>query len=249
MEISKNPSDVQASRPERPPRADGEQTRERLLLAGLSLFAEKGYAQTSTREIAAAAQANIAAIAYYFEGKAGLYKALYNTPVLMELNNQVVPQRDEGVEEALFQNDRQAWLMQGLHRFYAGFTEPHKCSDLVRMCTRLHMREMIDPTGVVDHTEDCTVRQHHLTVQAMLCRYFDQTGSDVHLRRLEHALVGMGMYLYVGRDLTEQHSPELMNSDRALDEWRERLVLQGHALVELEAQRRNAHKNARKDKA
>lgn len=249
MDISKEPSGVQSPRPERPPRADGEQTRERLLLAGLRLFAEKGYAQTSTREIAAAAQANIAAIAYYFEGKAGLYKVLYNSPVLMEPNNHMAAQPDEAADEALFQTDRQAWLMQGLHCFYAGFTEPHKCSDLVRLCTRLHMREMIDPTGVVNHTEDCTVRQHHLAMQALLCRYFDQAEPDIHLRRLEHALVGMGMYLYVGRDLTEQHSPELMNSDIALDEWRERLALQGRALVELEAQRRSAHKNTRKEKA
>jgi AcrR family transcriptional regulator len=214
------------------------QTRERLLLAGLRLFAEKGYAQTSTREIAAAAQANIAAIAYYFEGKAGLYKALYNTPVLLEQNNQLPPQRDEAAEQALFEQDREIWLMQGLHRFYAGFTEPHKCSELVRLCTRLHMREMIDPTGVVNHTDDCSVRQHHLAAQLLLCRYFGVDEADIHLRRLEHALVAMGMYLYVGRDLTDQHSPELMDSEQALDEWLDRLVLQGRALVAVESQRR-----------
>lgn len=238
MEISSNPIPAQSSRPERPPRADGEQTRERLLLAGLRLFAEKGYAQTSTREIAAAAQANIAAIAYYFEGKAGLYKTLYNTPVLLELNSQSIPARDLAAEEALFERDRETWLIHGLTRFYAGFTEPHKCGELVRLCTRLHMREMIDPTGVVNHTDDCTVRQHHIAAQALVCRYFGLAEPDIHLRRLEHALVAMGMYLYVGRDLTDQHSPELMNSELALDEWRERLVQQGLALVEVESRRR-----------
>lgn len=235
MNISHHSDSTQSSRAGR---ADGEQTRERLLLAGLRLFAEKGYAQTSTREIAAAAQANIAAIAYYFEGKAGLYRTLYNTPVLLELNNQTMPGFDPEVDEALFASDREAWLIHGLHRFYAGFTEPHKCGELVRLCTRLHMREMIDPTGVVDKTEDCTVRQHHVTAQTLVSRYFGVTEPDIHLRRLEHALVGMGMYLFVGRDVTEQFSPELMSSEMALDEWRERLVQQGRALVAVEDTRR-----------
>lgn len=236
MEISKQTGPAHVSRASR---ADGEQTRERLLLAGLRLFAEKGYAQTSTREIAAAAQANIAAIAYYFEGKAGLYKTLYNTPVLMELNSQTAPERDLAAEERLFAKDCHAWLIQGLHHFYARFTEPHKCSELVRLCTRLHMREMIDPTGVVDPTQDCTVRQHHVQAQELVCRYFGVATPDAHLRRLEHALVAMGMYLYVARDITDDASPELMGSDTALDEWRERLVLQGQALVDVERRRRD----------
>src|SRR5688500_16766581 len=53
-----------------------EDTRERLLLAALRLFAHQGYAKTSTRELAEAASVNIAAISYYFGDKAGLYRAV-----------------------------------------------------------------------------------------------------------------------------------------------------------------------------
>src|SRR5271166_5391198 len=41
-------------------------------LAALDLFGTKGFEATSTREIAAAAGANIASIAYHFGGKEGL---------------------------------------------------------------------------------------------------------------------------------------------------------------------------------
>ena len=58
-------------------RSDGEQSRERLLHAALRLFAHQGYERTSTREIAEAAAANVAAISYYFGDKAGLYKAVF----------------------------------------------------------------------------------------------------------------------------------------------------------------------------
>ena len=61
----------------RPLRQDGEQSRERLLRVGLALFAQKGFEKTSTREIAEAAQTNIAAISYYFGDKAGLYRAVF----------------------------------------------------------------------------------------------------------------------------------------------------------------------------
>ena len=43
-------------------RSDGQEARERLFLAALKLFAEQGYAKTSTREIATAAEVNISAI-------------------------------------------------------------------------------------------------------------------------------------------------------------------------------------------
>lgn len=53
----------------------GEETRTTLMSVALELFAAKGYEATSTREIASAAKANIASIAYHFGGKEGLHTA------------------------------------------------------------------------------------------------------------------------------------------------------------------------------
>src|SRR4051812_24113332 len=61
-------------------RSDGVQSRERLLLSAMRLFAEQGFARTSTREIALAAGTNIASISYYFGDKAGLYRAAFTEP-------------------------------------------------------------------------------------------------------------------------------------------------------------------------
>ncbi|UUZ52824.1 TetR family transcriptional regulator [Massilia sp. H-1] len=58
-------------------RSDGVQSRERLLLTTMRLFAEQGFARTSTREIALAASTNIASISYYFGDKVGLYRAAF----------------------------------------------------------------------------------------------------------------------------------------------------------------------------
>lgn len=50
-------------------------TRAALIAAGVKLFGAKGFEATSTREIAAEAQANIGSIAYHFGGKDGLREA------------------------------------------------------------------------------------------------------------------------------------------------------------------------------
>ena len=56
-------------------------TKSSLVSAAFKLFANKGYAATSTREIAALAETNIASINYHFGGKAGLRRACAQTIV------------------------------------------------------------------------------------------------------------------------------------------------------------------------
>lgn len=57
------------------PKAPNNPTAHRLIEAGLHLFGRKGFDGTSTRELAAHAETNIASIAYHFGGKAGLRTA------------------------------------------------------------------------------------------------------------------------------------------------------------------------------
>src|SRR4051812_40962476 len=79
--MNAKPTSIDTSQPAddgRKPRSDGEQSRERLLQAAMRLFAAQGFSKTSTREIAQAAGANIAAISYYFGDKAGLYQACFS---------------------------------------------------------------------------------------------------------------------------------------------------------------------------
>lgn len=50
-------------------------TKQQLLDAAKSLFALKGYAAVSVKEICEKAGANVSLVSYYFEGKEGLYRA------------------------------------------------------------------------------------------------------------------------------------------------------------------------------
>lgn len=53
-------------------------TRQQLLQAALTSFAERGYAATSVQQIVDAARVSKPALYYYFEDKAGLFQALVN---------------------------------------------------------------------------------------------------------------------------------------------------------------------------
>jgi AcrR family transcriptional regulator len=56
--------------------SEDRETRARLLHAAARLFAERGYARVTVRDICKKARANVAAVNYHFGGKDGLYRAV-----------------------------------------------------------------------------------------------------------------------------------------------------------------------------
>ena len=65
----------------RPLSADDTQSRERLLCAAREQFSKRGYAATTTRDIARVAGINPAMIRYYFNNKAGLFQAVLHETI------------------------------------------------------------------------------------------------------------------------------------------------------------------------
>ncbi|HEY9065769.1 MAG TPA: TetR/AcrR family transcriptional regulator [Burkholderiaceae bacterium] len=66
-------------------RADGAETRRHILDTAGRVYAEKGFARTTSKEVCARAGVNMAAVNYHFGGKDGLYEA-----VLVEAHRQIV---------------------------------------------------------------------------------------------------------------------------------------------------------------
>ena len=135
MQKSPTPSPAPAPADQRR-RADGAQSRQRLLMTAMRLFAEQGFARTSTREIALAAGTNIASISYYFGDKAGLYRAAFMEP----------PPHPQDDIDAFSRPG--ASLRESLHAFYGMLLDPLKQGEVARLSIRLWFREMLEPTGV-----------------------------------------------------------------------------------------------------
>ncbi len=212
----------------RPSRQDGEQSRERLLRAGLALFAQQGFDKTSTREIAESAQTNVAAISYYFGDKAGLYRAVF-------FESQGSPEDD-----IARYTDPQLSLEQSLRSLYASFLEPLRHGDMARQCMKLHAREMIEPTGLWEEEISTGIRPMHDALVAVLCRHLGLTVTDDDIGRLAVCIAGLGVHMHVGRDVTDSIAPSLNAHPDALDLWADRLVMYAVAMVKAEELRRAA---------
>jgi TetR/AcrR family transcriptional regulator, regulator of cefoperazone and chloramphenicol sensitivity len=73
----------------RTPRQDGDATRQQLLDVAGQVFAERGFAETTSKEICARAGANLAAVNYHFGSREQLYEA-----VLVEAHNHLITLED-----------------------------------------------------------------------------------------------------------------------------------------------------------
>lgn len=125
-------------RGKRAPRSDGRSTRAAVLEAAGRVFAERGFAEATGKEICERAGANAAAVNYYFGGKEGLY------------------------EEVLVEAHRQMLSMEDLNRIIDSQAEPEEklrifLEHIIHTAThaselwgvRIFLRELASPTPFV----------------------------------------------------------------------------------------------------
>jgi TetR/AcrR family transcriptional regulator, regulator of cefoperazone and chloramphenicol sensitivity len=219
-------SEVEASAAAKPLRSDGLEARTRLLDAALVLFADHGFAKTSTRDIAQAAQANVASIRYYFGDKAGLYREVFNDP-------RTNPQGDPALINAPGQS-----LEQSLGVFLSDFIAPLLSGAASQSCMKLHFREMLEPTGLWDAEIKNNIQPAHEALVSVLCRHLGVTQADDDVHRLAFSIAGLGMVLHVGCDVIQAIQPQLIATPAAIGRYGDYLLQAALALVEAEMHRR-----------
>ncbi len=203
----------------------GARARQRLLEEGLRLFAHKGFAATSTREICQAAGLNVAAINYHFGGKDGLYREVLAMPV-----------REMSVRWTGF-DEPELPLAQSLERVLAAFMpsadadrDPQREAQMMR----LHLREMVEPSDVYAALMSEFIRPHHAALSRLLARHVGTDPADDAVQQLVFALVAMAQDYCMSAALIQQLAPRLMNGPHAAPHVLPRLVRWACALVQAE---------------
>ena len=171
-----------------------ESTRAALTEAGLKLFGEKGYAATSTREIAAKAKANIGSIAYHFGGKEALRDACaehivktvrgFAEPTIMAAP---LPADASAAEEQ---------LCAAIQRISGFLLASPETAGFVRFI----LRELQYPTTALD------IIYHGVfePVHKLLCRFWaTATGEEAESEDVKIAvftMIGQLVYFRIGRE-------------------------------------------------
>ncbi|MFA7242048.1 MAG: CerR family C-terminal domain-containing protein [Sulfuricellaceae bacterium] len=223
-----------------PTRSDGTQARLRLLRAALECFATHGFNKTSTRRIAQAAGVNLAAINYYFGSKAELYRAVYSQ--LCEIAagaNDGEPQGLPAAQAGLpTQLEAGVTLLSVLQIFFRVSLQPLKQSETIRLSMRLHFREMLEPSGMLQEHIERQIRPLHESLTALLCNQLGLAAPDDDVLRLSLTIQGLVVFHFVAQDVVMQLAPSLTATEEAIDTLAERLAIYALSMFEAERQRR-----------
>ena len=166
-----------------------EATRAALVRAALDLFGVKGFEATSTREIAAAARCNIAAIAYHFGGKEGLRAACAES--VAETIGQIFAGAEGGPGnlDALSPAEARDALAGLAERFIDGVVVKAAARPLARFV----LREMFEPSAAFERLY-LAIGPLHARACAVWARATGAEPESEATRLAVFALIGQVLY-------------------------------------------------------
>lgn len=155
------------------PQATPDATRLRLIEAAGPVFARRGFADATVREIVAEAKANIAAVNYHFGDKLGLYRAVLEHYSQGAIAAHPVSPPSAGTDppaarleffisaflERLFHDGKPAWMSQ------------------------IISREMVEPTAAFQHLAETHMRPQLETLRAIVAELMGLPTSDKRVHR------------------------------------------------------------------
>ena len=175
----------------------GEQAKSQLIAAGLAQFGEYGLHAT-TRDIAAQAGQNIAAITYYFGSKEDLYQACAQW--IADFIGENFRPHAEAAEQLFAQPEPDRDAMRTLIL--------HACQNMILLLTqddtlnlsKFISREQLSPTAAYQRIHDQVIAPLHAHLTRLIAAY---TGCDANSTQMilhTHALLGEVLAFRLGRE-------------------------------------------------
>ena len=178
----------------KPARADSERTRAALIDAALGLFGEKGFAATSTREIASLASANIASIAYHFGGKEGLRDACagHIVATVQSLAGPVLAAIPAPADEA----GAEAQLRAAMERMTGFLLAGEEAGPIVQFI----LRELQHPTRALDIIYEGVFEPVHRRLCQLWAAATGEEPEDDETKLAVFTMIGQLVYFRIGRE-------------------------------------------------
>lgn len=187
-----------------PPRrlSSAEHTRLALVRAALRLFGEKGFEGTSTRELAAAANANIGSIAYHFGGKDGLHAACaeHIVKTIGALAAQALAPLQSQAASAQSPEDAERTLAHMLETMVGFVVARPEAGEIVPFV----LRELAHPTAALDTIYEGVFEPVHRAICGI---WATATGDEAESERTRIAvftMIGQIVYFRIGREAVKR---------------------------------------------
>lgn len=221
-----------------PERSRGELARQSLLQAGVAVFGSHSLHTASTREIASRAGQNIAAIAYYFGGKQGLYHAVVEH-IAGIIDARVGPLMDEIAAYLASGQPAPERCLDYMGRLLASTLATH--TDMLPV-TSIIIKEQMQPTDAFSILYDGALGQLQATGAALLQAYCglpaDAEETIVHF----HAMLGQSLVFRFARQTIIRRAGWRDIGPRQEQLIRDAVIEQAHATMR--SLRRLHHKKA-----
>jgi AcrR family transcriptional regulator len=179
------------------PAAPQLETRERLLRAAVEVFGRHGFAETSTRMLASAAEVNLQAIPYHFGSKEGLYLAAA-THIADQLLEHLGPWRERArarIAAGPLATEEAKSMLADMLTVMASMLLMERSAPIARFV----VREQMEPTDAFDHLYE-RVMEPQLELARKLVGLLlgsDPRSARVRLRTL--ALIGSVLFFRFGQ--------------------------------------------------
>ncbi|MBP9890276.1 MAG: CerR family C-terminal domain-containing protein [Planctomycetes bacterium] len=183
-------------------------TRQRLLDAAAEVFARRGFASATIREICTEAQANVAAVNYHFRDKAALYEAVLDHGYMLAL--QKYPPDGGLPTSAPDEQKLLAFVRSFLQRLLS--EGPWACHG------KLMARELSEPTGMLDKKVEQHVRPLFKLLSEILRAIAGPELNDAALRRCARSVVGQILFYRHAQPVLQRLEPELKYNAQTIDQ-------------------------------
>jgi AcrR family transcriptional regulator len=190
-------------------------TRERLLRSAIQVFAERGYAGGTIRDICRRAQANLASVHYYFGDKQGLYAAIFEqvSGMFRQRRARYLPAAAPAAERL------RVYIQAALEEILGSKGDAADHADL----SAIYLAEMAHPTETLDRIVALHIKPSNdelLTIVADLLDLDPQTPLIVDAAA---SVSGQILRYFLARPLISRLNPDQQPLEDRVDELVERV--------------------------
>lgn len=173
--------------------ANAQTTKERLLMAACEIFAAKGYRDATVAEICEAAEANIAAVNYYFEDKEKLYDVVWRHA--FEITSSTFPIDGSLPENPILEDYLYSYANALMHRIFS--------EDEAGLFPKLLHQEMSNPTLALDRIADEVLFPQSQFIGTVVHAELNEKIPEEQIRRCMHSIIGQCAFFNFSRPLRE----------------------------------------------